>query len=103
MEDNKKPVSYYIRTYAKYVIPAWVFPVYVVLIGFTLLQSTKYPMLWFFGVVGIPFWITGFWSSTPWRKGEMPYGISVLLTMVVPFLIFPVAGIIIGLLIGYFE
>jgi hypothetical protein len=92
---QRQPLSFCVRTHARYIIPSWLFPVY--LIGWGLVcQAVKPPFvgLWFFITVGLPFYGVGLWAHRARR--HIPYLRFVFLTMVTPFLIFVVIALLLA-------
>lgn len=88
MHASDESVGYYVKHFARYIIPTWLFPVYFVAFGL-ICEHFK------IRVVGLLFWLlvapvffgTFLWSRVP----AIPRLKRWFLTMLIPFLIF--AGI----------
>jgi len=89
-------LSSYLKTYRRYVIPTWLFPIYFIAWGFLCeFLKPRYILLWFFLTVGPPFFGTFLWANR--ARKYIPYWKFVFLTKIVPFLIFGAIGILLAL------
>jgi len=90
--DNSPPqqsLYFCLRTYCRYILPTWLFPLYLLGWGFTVEHlKIAYPvaLVLFFVTVGPPFFGTFLWSLR--ARKHMSYWAFTFLTTIVPFLIF---------------
>jgi hypothetical protein len=94
---QRRSVYSYLRAYGRYIIPTWLFPVYFIGWGFTcthlkLSYATIYIL--FFLTVGPPFLGAFLWANRARR--HMSYWVFVLLTILVPFVIFIATALILA-------
>ena len=98
---EKQPITYYLRTYRRYIIPTWIIPIYFLAWGsvceFLKLKSDVRLILFFISV-GVPFYGTFFWAHR--ARKNIPYWIYCVLTMIVPFLIFVALAMFLAILDG---
>ena len=94
MQASSESLSYYVKHYARYIIPTWLFPVYFIAFGlicehFNLRGGA---IVLFIVLVGPVFYGTFFWS----RVRAIPRFQRWILTMFIPFLIFAFMAILLA-------
>lgn len=89
MQASSESLAYYVKHYARFIIPTWLFPIYLIAFGL-ICEHLK------IRVVGLLFWLlvlpvfvgTFLWSRVP----VIPRLKRWILTMLIPFLIFTFIG-----------
>ncbi|MEP7014769.1 MAG: hypothetical protein ABI925_04955 [Verrucomicrobiota bacterium] len=94
MATESESLSYYVKEYARYILPIWLFPLYVFAFGFVC-EHFKIEGVgqWFMLLVLPIFAGTFLWSRIP----KIPYWKHVFLTIIIPFLIFAGIGSILAI------
>ena len=95
MSDEPKPLTFYLKAHARYILPTWAFPIYFIAWGLacrTLPYNRVFVLFWI--LVAPPFFGVFIWSHRV-RK-EIPYWKYVFLTMTIPFFIFVAIGVILA-------
>lgn len=84
---KKQPLTFYLRTYRRYILPTWFFPIYFLIWGYVSELIVPKPLMlsWFFIGAGIPFLGTFIWAQI--ARKHIPYWPFCFLTMLVPFFI----------------
>jgi hypothetical protein len=95
MQASSESLGFYLKHYARYIVPIWLFPVYLIAFGL-LCEHFKIRL------VGLLFWLlvlpvffgTFFWSRVP----AIPRLKRWILTMLIPFLIFAFIGVVLAVI-----
>ena len=90
MQASSEPLGYYVKHYARYILPTWLFPIYF--IAFRLICEhfeIRLVSLLFCLLVLPVFFGTFLWSRVP----AIPRLKRWVLTMLIPFLIFALIGV----------
>jgi hypothetical protein len=95
MPTPSESLRFYAKTYARYIVPTWIFPIYFMAFGLFCQHFKVHAIgLWFWLLIAPIFFGTFLWSRVP----TIPSRKRVFLTMVVPFLIFACLGILLAII-----
>ena len=96
MPVSSESLGFYVRAYARYIVPTWIFPIYFIAFGLLCEHFKIHAIaLWFWLLIAPVFLGTFLWARVP----TIPYRKRVFLTMVVPFLIFACIGILLAIVV----
>jgi hypothetical protein len=95
MHTSSDSLGFYVKQYARYIIPTWLFPIYFVAFGLICEHFKVRGVGLLFWVLVVPiFFGTFLWSRVP----SIPRLKRWILTMVIPFLIFACVAILLAIL-----
>jgi len=98
---QRKSTFWYLKTYFGYILPMWLFPIYFVIWGIACeIIRPRFVVLLFLLMVGVP--LIGIFARARAIRSQIPYGKYFFLTMVMPFFIFGVSGVVLMILEGLF-